>query len=151
MPISCKKSTIPDSALSPIEGISMGEIRKVVNMRRCIQAKIWMSKFKRIKPKDAPKRPLSGYNYFFKDERVRILEAGIHGTMGFQTMAKTVGSRWKALSEDERTPYKERAKADMVRYRRQMKDYKAKKAAGLAGMTRAEIIQIVKKRKKKKK
>ncbi|KAL7462490.1 hypothetical protein ACHAXS_002869 [Conticribra weissflogii] len=145
----CKKSTTLSSAPSPIEGLSIGDIRKVVNMRRCIQAKIRMSKLKRIKPKDAPKRPLSGYNFFFKDERVRILEAGIIGTMGFQTMAKTVGSRWKALSEDQRKPYQERAKADMVRYRGEMEDYNAKKTAGVAGMTRAEIIQIVEKRKKK--
>lgn len=119
-----------DSEPSDIVGISMGQIRKVVNMRRCIQENIKKSKLNRKKPKDAPRRPLSAYNYFFKDERVRIITEDLPGTIGFHNMTKTIGTRWKALSEEERASYKERASVDKVRYRNEMDEYNAKKASG---------------------
>lgn len=43
--------------------------------------------------------------------------------IGFENMAKTIGKRWKALSEDELARYKELAKADMERYRRERDRY----------------------------
>lgn len=119
-----------NSEPSDILGISMGQIRKVVNMRRCIQKNIKKSKLNRKKPKDAPRRPLSAYNYFFKDERVRIIAEDLPGTVGFHNMTKTIGTRWKALSEEERASYKERASVDKIRYRNEMDEYNAKKATG---------------------
>jgi hypothetical protein len=93
----------------------------------------------RKKSKDRPKRPLSAYNIFFKEERQRILEtipdrnptevltdggkAGKrkpHGKIDFQSLAKLIGKRWQSLAADEVNIYKEKAGGDMMRYRQEM-------------------------------
>lgn len=117
------------------------------------------------KPKNKPKRPLSAYNIFFRDERANIL-AGIpdnednneeneddhdddaetenskkksgkkrkrppHGKIGFESLAKIVGQRWKELKPDELAKYKKLADADMVRYRSEMESYVQKQRLDL--------------------
>ena len=84
-----------------------------------------------------PKRALSAYNVFFKEERVRLLEeftseGSDKPSIGFQEMARTIGSRWKNLPEEERKHYNSEAQSDTARYNKEMDAYKAnggKKAA----------------------
>ena len=103
-------------------------------------------KKRRKKPKDRPKRPLSAYNLFFKDERENILKeipgeraAGEnekitwpgkkrppHGKISFESLAKTIGSRWKALDDEEMEHYKKKAEEDLERYASQMRAYEEK-------------------------
>lgn len=106
----------------------------------------------RKKPKNKPKRPLSAYNIFFKEERERILDEipdGMatfsstssllashedrkpprrgknkpHGKIGFQSLAKEVGRRWKNLVPERMEIYKEKANADSARYKQEMEAY----------------------------
>jgi hypothetical protein len=88
---------------------------------------------RRKKPKDMPRRPLSGYNLFFKDERAIILAEkderardGFDQKVGFERLAQLIGQRWKALSDDDKTPFKARADEDTQRYKREMIVYKEK-------------------------
>jgi hypothetical protein len=99
------------------------------------------SKKARKKAKDKPKRPLSAYNVFFKEERQRILKeipdlqhkVGVaqmmkngkkpHGKIDFQSLAKVVGKRWQNLPPDELKSYKEKANIDMLRYKKEMEAY----------------------------
>lgn len=85
------------------------------------------------KPKDMPRRPLSAYNIFFKEERARMLaEGGVTGEtssqgdkskIGFEAMAKTIGKRWRESPPEMLESYKQQAKDDMERYRREMDEY----------------------------
>ena len=137
------------------------------------------------KNKDKPKRPLSAYNIFFKDQRALMLagksgddstgkngkddkgteEAKAikteddgpedssettgtkddgegekqskkrkrepHGKVSFETMAKTIGARWKEISPDELEKYKALAAEDMKRYKKEMDAFLLKQRQGL--------------------
>ena len=103
-------------------------------------------KKKRKKPKGAPKRPLSAYNIFFKEERQRMLQSlprmdngptsnssskssrrrrkgrdRPHGKISFENLAKTIGSRWRELGSAERKKFEILAAKDTERYTEEMK------------------------------
>jgi len=99
------------------------------------------------KAKDMPRRPISAYNYFFKEERTRVLaerEAAWVGrtrafdadvvtdgdapnnnrdTEFFTTLGKTIARRWKGLPEKDRERFYAMAADDLARYRLEMKLY----------------------------
>jgi HMG-box domain len=85
------------------------------------------------KPKDMPRRPLSAYNIFFREERVRILfqNGSTHnkgealGTVSslFSSLGKEVAKRWKTLNEQEHAEYAKMARNEMVRYRNEIDEY----------------------------
>uniref|UniRef100_A0A7S3L4H6 HMG box domain-containing protein n=1 Tax=Amphora coffeiformis TaxID=265554 RepID=A0A7S3L4H6_9STRA len=106
-------------------------------------------------PGDMPRRPLSAYNLFFRDERPRIMakfelgEAQDDFDMGtggmaqsdqaqqpgeskkyhselFQKVARTIARRWKALKGPERKKYEDMAKEEMKEYRHKIQEYKKK-------------------------
>lgn len=69
------------------------------------------------KPKDKPKRPLSAYNLFFKDERKKILRGQVPtGASGFGGLAKFIAGRWKNLDSKTRSKYKARAIKEKNQY-----------------------------------
>jgi HMG-box domain len=101
----------------------------------------------RKKPKDHPRRPLSAYNIFFKEERQRILneipdaspeekqigtktrkrKKNAHGKIGFENLAKAIGQKWQALNQEEIQYYKAQAEVDQKRYRDEMDVYNSSK------------------------
>ena len=54
-----------------------------------------------------------------------------HGKIGFQSLAKLIASRWKALSDEKRHHYKALAGTDMERYKEKMAEYQKKKLASV--------------------
>ena len=82
---------------------------------------------------------LSAYNYFFADERQKLLDQlpvrpegkprRSHGKIGFVKLARHVGQKWKALDETARSHYDALATKDKERYEREMKEYSRKRAA----------------------
>mmetsp|Transcript_18283 Transcript_18283/g.39877 ORF Transcript_18283/g.39877 Transcript_18283/m.39877 type:complete len:383 (-) Transcript_18283:114-1262(-) len=98
------------------------------------------------KPKDKPKRPLSAYNLFFKEERARIVSgsdtdstsssesrpssptvAGTkrkhrksHGKIGFAALAQTISKRWKSTDAATRRPFEAKAAIEKARYRKEL-------------------------------
>lgn len=97
--------------------------------KRRSPSKVWK------KPKDMPKRPLSAYNLFFRDERNRMMISagpGVEGSvavspggkrkhirvsgLGFATLAKEIAGKWKQLSPEEKKPYEKIAAEDKRKY-----------------------------------
>ena len=97
------------------------------------------------KPKDMPRRPLSAYNFFFKEERERLMaerSAGV-GSLAeaeqasdaegkdkntrkkelFASVGKLIAERWKTVAPSALERYREMANEDMGRYNREMSQY----------------------------
>jgi hypothetical protein len=82
------------------------------------------------KPADMPRRPLSGYNFFFSEHRARILEEQSKVKDGrrdiFTTLGRIVANRWKAIEEKDKEKFNLLAAKDLIRYRREMEEYNDK-------------------------
>uniref|UniRef100_A0A7S1H549 HMG box domain-containing protein n=1 Tax=Thalassionema nitzschioides TaxID=33649 RepID=A0A7S1H549_9STRA len=111
----------------------------------------------RKKPKDKPKRPLSAYNFFFKEEREKILKIVLAedpktvenepdsedfineemmerlkkegGKVSFEEMGKLIGQRWKNIDSDRLSKYSELAAEDTERYKKEMQSYNGRQEA----------------------
>ncbi|KAL7561625.1 hypothetical protein ACA910_001492 [Epithemia clementina (nom. ined.)] len=89
---------------------------------------------------ERPKRPLSAYNLFFQDERVRMLATRPvrpkgaplcqgHGKIGFAEMAKTIAAQWNAIAPDVKRKYKAMARGEKIRYKQREAHWKKHVAA----------------------
>jgi hypothetical protein len=77
------------------------------------------------KPKGMPKRPLSAYNLFFQEERVKVLESTEQQDQRprFEELGRIIAKRWKMLTEEDHKKYEVLAQEDSVRYRQEMEVY----------------------------
>jgi len=86
-------------------------------------------KKKKRKPKDpnAPKRPLSGYMRYSQSVRAEIKSE--NPEMKPTEILTETGRRWKELSEEDKKPFNDAAKAAKPKYDAQVAAYKKKKKA----------------------
>uniref|UniRef100_A0A7S4IYJ8 HMG box domain-containing protein n=1 Tax=Odontella aurita TaxID=265563 RepID=A0A7S4IYJ8_9STRA len=84
-----------------------------------------------------PKRSLNAYNFYFREERRRIVEEYENGhratVPSFREMGKIIGGRWKRITPEERAPYKVLAAEDSARYRREKKLHYEAQVAAMCG------------------
>ncbi len=146
MPSNVHPSTIMmmNSQMSPmVGGIIPLSVVMPPNFQLDTSNDIKKPKKRRKKDKNKPKRPLSAYNLFFKDEREKILqqipkESEIevdekitwpgkkrppHGKISFEELARTIGARWQSLDKESKLHYKKKADEDLERYATEMKIY----------------------------
>lgn len=71
-------------------------------------------KAKKVKDKNAPKKNLSGFFFFSASQRKIIKEE--HPEFAITDIARELGVRWKALSEEDKIPYQKQADEDKIRY-----------------------------------
>lgn len=87
------------------------------------QVKVKPTKKRRSRKKDpaAPKGACTAYIMFCNTNRKSIKDE--HPDMSSTEITKVMGSRWSALSDDEKLPYKELSAADKARYDNEMSSY----------------------------
>ena len=101
---------------------------------------------------ERPKRPLSAYNLFFRDEREKLLQSlpsreppstkkskpkrdksKCHRKIDFSDLAKTIASRWKQVDESVKKEYEDIANAGRIVYNEKAKAWREqRKALGLS-------------------
>ena len=157
---SASSSRSSSSASSPIPGASSFATSAVATVSPKSGKKTWK------KPEGKPKRPLSAYNIFFKEERARLV-AEINGSgggaaqtaeqrqseaqetalqrshrkthgMGFAGLAQNIAGKWKSLSAKNRKPFEDKAAVDKARYVREVAAWKDLLREGAARAAEAE-------------
>lgn len=100
--------------------------------------------------KDFPKKNLTAYNLFFRDERQRLLASieacsdeststaykrkgrpDPHRKISFSELGKIIGQKWKNIPADTRAKYDEMALEEKRIYQEKVKEYRSKKEKGL--------------------
>jgi len=80
----------------------------------------------RKKDPNAPKRPLSAYNLFFRDLKEGLTAAGPTVKKSFEGLGKYVGEEWRKLGEEERGRYERMAEVERKMYHRKMAVYEGR-------------------------
>mmetsp|Transcript_24159 Transcript_24159/g.34624 ORF Transcript_24159/g.34624 Transcript_24159/m.34624 type:complete len:453 (-) Transcript_24159:123-1481(-) len=66
-----------------------------------------------------PKRPMSAYNFFFRKERT-------NARCCVEEASKIIGTKWRELSEKDRSFFKNLAEEDATRYKRDMAEFQSR-------------------------
>ena len=69
--------------------------------------------------KDGPKRPLSSYMVFVRDNRIRVMKEFHFESRDLGQIGKKLGELWNKMTDKEKTPYIELANKDKVRYEKE--------------------------------
>lgn len=73
------------------------------------------------KDPNAPKRAISGYACFVREERPKLTAE--QPGLAFGDGGKILGQRWKELSEEQKAPYMRMAEEDKLRHAKEMEAY----------------------------
>jgi len=79
-------------------------------------------KKKKGKKREGPKRPLSAYMFFSKENRSKIEKE--NPTADFGEKGRLVGAKWKSMTPEEREPYVQKNLADKLRYDDELTQWK---------------------------
>ncbi|KAJ1985471.1 Non-histone chromosomal protein 6 [Dimargaris cristalligena] len=75
------------------------------------------------KDPNAPKRSLSAYMFFAQSNRENIKRDNPDATFG--QIGKMMGAQWKSMTDTDKIPYEDQARADKERYEEEKAAYAA--------------------------
>lgn len=124
----------PSDSSFGVEGNTSNQHQKKKRKQRKPPAVAWK------KPKGMPKRPLSAYNLFFKEQREVMMSARADAVksdvkkrskketvgIGFANLARTIADKWQSLDAPNKAVYIEMASKEKERYNREMLVWRAK-------------------------
>jgi hypothetical protein len=88
----------------------------------------------KVKDKNLPKRGLTAYMFFSKENRALIKEANPDATFG--DIGKLVGQQWKALTDKQKMPYVKKAAKDQERAKQELTEYRESQTEALETVTK---------------
>lgn len=74
---------------------------------------------KEKKGKDGPKRALSAFMIYARDNRMRIIKENGFTPRDIGPIGKKMGELWTKMTDKEKAPYNEMAAKDKVRYEKE--------------------------------
>jgi len=78
---------------------------------------------KKIKDRDAPKRPPNAYGIFLAENREAIVKTLPAGAHPIRDVGKKAGEQWKSLSTTAKKPYETQAEKKRAAYKEAMEEY----------------------------
>ncbi|KMT02550.1 hypothetical protein BVRB_9g202370 [Beta vulgaris subsp. vulgaris] len=81
-------------------------------------------KLSKVKDPNMPKRPMTAY-FVFMEEFRKVYKEEHPESKGVKEFAKEAGAKWKALTDEEKKPYQEKAAELKVEYEKAMETYNA--------------------------
>lgn len=107
-------SLILDFKNTLVEEAKMVKVVKEKIVKEKKEKVVKEKKTKKEKNPNAPKKPLSSYFLFVKKMTATVKDT--NPAIQPKDVAKTLGSMWKAMSDEEKLPYTQQATADRERY-----------------------------------
>ena len=112
-----KKAKSPARSKAPLKKMAKGKVEK---KEKETKALVLLAKRKRHP--NAPKRPMTAFMYFAREERPKVMKD--NPNFSVPEIGKELGARWRKLEDNERAKFDALAAKDMARYQAQMKKYK---------------------------
>ena len=103
--------------------IALNTVEKIDELKKMLLGERMKMKFK--KDPNKPKKPKSGFLFFFDEVRGKIIETHKkeNGKVVIGDVAKELGKRWKKLTNSNKKKYTEMKEEDKNRYAQQMESY----------------------------
>ena len=112
-----KAAKSPARDKAPLKKVAKGKVEK---KEKETKALVLLAKRKR--DPNAPKRPMTAFMYFAREERPKVMKD--NPNFSVPEIGKELGARWRKLGDNERAKFDALAAKDMARYQAQMKKYK---------------------------
>ena len=112
-----KAAKSPARSKAPLKKMAKGKVEKKEK-----ETKALVLLAKRRRDPNAPKRPMTAFMYFAREERPKVMKD--NPNFSVPEIGKELGARWRKLEDNERAKFDALAAKDMARYQAQMKKYK---------------------------
>ena len=110
-------AAVDDPFETHLAGASTLSKNEIDRVKDAFAAAVAKKKPKKDVDPDAPKKPLTAYMVFSKDERMSGAESGAYVGMAPKEVMAQIAAKWQALSVEEKAEYNANAKTDRELYK----------------------------------